>query len=87
MSEDSDYYMNWAERVTMNVESDPESIEPEDEDRDPANVMVRAGYLFGLAMKQPEGDDRTFLFRAARSLVAYGGLLESLRAAEIEGEP
>lgn len=39
-------------------------------DDDPANMMFRAGYLTGMAMRcEQGGDDRKMLQRAARSLV------------------
>ena len=47
------------------------SLEPNEHDRDPSNVQLRAGYIMGMAMKLPPGDDRTFLIRASRSLRAY----------------
>lgn len=50
-------------------------FEPTEEDRDPSNVHLRAGYLMGMAMKLPPGDDRTFLTRASRSLRAYAETL------------
>ena len=53
-----------------------------DQDRDPSNVHLRAGYLAGMAMKLPPGDDRTFLMRASRSLRAYAETL--LEAARVE---
>jgi hypothetical protein len=46
-----------------------------DDDRDLSNVHLRAGYLMGMAMKLPPGDDRTFLMRASRSLQAYAEVL------------
>lgn len=51
--------------------------EPNEGDRDPSNVMVRAGYLRGLAEKLAPGRDRTFLVRASRSLIAYAQHLRS----------
>ena len=55
-----------------------------DDDRDPANVMIRAGYLLGLGLRsESQGvltdEDRVFLVRASRSLRAY--------AASLRGEP
>jgi hypothetical protein len=47
------------------------SFVPSDDDRDPSNVELRAGYLAGMAAKLPHGDDRLFLTRAVRSLRAY----------------
>lgn len=44
-------------------------------DRDPANLMIRAGYLRGLA-ERTTGDDRLFLLRASRSLLAYAAHAE-----------
>lgn len=41
-----------------------------DNDRDPGNLWVRAGYLKGMAEKT-SGDDRLFLLRASRSLRAW----------------
>lgn len=58
----------------MNVadEPDPEGFEPGEHDRDHSNILLRAGYLRGMAMKFPVGsDDRLFLLRASRSLLAY----------------
>jgi hypothetical protein len=43
-------------------------------DSDAGNVMIRAGYLRGLATKAT-GEDRLFLLRASRSLRAYANLL------------
>ena len=45
--------------------------EPDDDDRDLSNIMVRAAYVRALARRLPEADDREMLFRAARSLLAY----------------
>jgi hypothetical protein len=59
------------------MSDDAESFEPGDHDRDRANVVLRAGYLMGMAAKLPPGDDRMFLMRACRSLRAYA---EHLRA-------
>jgi hypothetical protein len=51
---------------------DEEKLEPGDHDRDPSNILVRAGYLLGMASKIPKGsEDRLFLLRAYRSLLAY----------------
>lgn len=44
---------------------------PNDADRHPSNVMMRANYLRGLAARMKDPDDREFLLRAARSLQAY----------------
>lgn len=50
----------------MNKEE--QKTEPVDtEDWDPGNMLVRAGYLAGVAMKL-EGTDREMLLRASRSL-------------------
>jgi hypothetical protein len=49
--------------------------DPDDDDRDPSNVQLRAGYLAGMAAKLPPGDDRTFLLRSSRSLRAYAAFL------------
>ena len=38
------------------------------EDDDPDNMLLRAGYLLGLAMKH-QGEDRDMLQKAARSLI------------------
>lgn len=51
--------------------------EPDDNDRDPSNVQLRAGYIMGMANRLPPGDDRTFLVRASRSLQAYAALLRA----------
>jgi hypothetical protein len=45
-----------------------------DDDRDPSNLLLRAGYMWGLAAKA-EGDDRAFLLKASRSLRAYAEAL------------
>lgn len=46
--------------------------EPMEEDSDPPNLWLRAGYLWGMGKRAAaESDDRAFLFRAARSLVAF----------------
>lgn len=47
-----------------------EERRPDEEDREPGNVMIRAGYLRGLAARLT-GDDRLFALRASRSLLAY----------------
>lgn len=47
-----------------------ETDEVNEHDRDPSNVMLRSGYLLGLAAKS-EGEDRKFLLRASRSLRAF----------------
>ena len=47
-----------------------ETDEVNEHDRDPSNVMLRAGYLLGLAVRA-EGEDRKFLLRASRSLRAF----------------
>lgn len=54
-----------------------------DADRDVGNVMIRAGYLRGLA-ERATGDDRMFLLRASRSLLA---LVAALDAAGPKGTP
>lgn len=56
--------------------NEDEGFEPGENDRDPGNVQIRAGYLMGMAAKLPPGDDRTFLMRASRSLRAYAELLQ-----------
>lgn len=45
------------------------------EDTDPSNVLVRAGYLRGLAARTEDADDREFLLRASRSLKAFAAML------------
>lgn len=45
------------------------------EDTDPSNVMIRAGYLQGLATKTEDDEDREFLLRASRSLKAFAAML------------
>jgi hypothetical protein len=52
-----------------------ERIEPDENDRDVSNVLFRAGYVRGLADKLPPGDERMFLLRAYRSLIAYAEAL------------
>lgn len=47
-----------------------EGNEVTEDDRDPSNVIFRAGYLQALAYKL-EGDDREYVLRASRSLRAY----------------
>lgn len=71
--------MNTASDAT----SDDEVWEPSEHDRDPANITLRAGYIRGMAMRLPTGDDRTFLLRASRSLLAYARVL-SAQATKIE---
>jgi hypothetical protein len=41
-----------------------------EDDKDPANILFRAGFLRSLARKL-DGEDRKFVLRAARSLRAY----------------
>jgi hypothetical protein len=56
---------------------EPNDMEPGDEDRCSSNVMLRAGYLRGMAMRAPkESEDRKFLLRASKSLLAYAALLD-----------
>jgi hypothetical protein len=45
------------------------------EDSDPSNVMTRAGYLRGLAMRMEDEFDKEFLLKASRSLIAYAELV------------
>lgn len=45
--------------------------EPTEEDSDPANLWLRAGYLWGMVSNATNADDRAFLYRTARSLVAF----------------
>lgn len=64
--------MNTDEKTNI----DPEGYEPTEHDREPGNVALRAGYLHGMAVRLPHGDDdRLFLLRASRSLLAYAALL------------
>jgi hypothetical protein len=53
-----------------------EPIEPED--RDPDNVIFRAGFLRGMAMRALDPGDQEALRRASRSLRAYAGMLREL---------
>ena len=46
-------------------------------DSDPGNVLIRAGALRGMAMRAT-GDDRLFLLRASRSLLAFAELLRKV---------
>jgi hypothetical protein len=55
-------------------------ITPDDED--PGNVILRAGYLAGLATRTQDEDDRLFLQKASRSLRAYA---QSLLQAAVRG--
>jgi hypothetical protein len=48
-----------------------ESTEPAGVDSDASNLWLRAGYLWGMTRRTEEQDDRMFLFRAVRSLVAF----------------
>lgn len=54
----------------------PEEEDPNDlykvvgDDSDPGNLLVRAGYLHGLATRA-QGEDQRFLLRASRSLRAF----------------
>jgi hypothetical protein len=66
------------------MNDDAESFEPDANDRDFANVVLRAGYLMGMAAKLPPGDDRMFLMRACRSLRAYAEHLKLEREDAIE---
>jgi hypothetical protein len=52
----------------MSDEKEPEEIT--EDDRDPANILFRAGYLRSLANKL-DGEDRKFVVRASRSLRAF----------------
>lgn len=53
---------------TENHESEPGLSRGLDtEDGDPSNMLFRAGYILGLAMRL-EGMDREMLLRASRSL-------------------
>lgn len=65
--------------------TDEEFDEPGDDDRDRSNILFRAGYLRGLASKLPPGDDRTFLIRSARSLLAYAADQSELPQRRHEG--
>ncbi len=65
------------ERVAPRSLAEALECEPNEGDRDPSNVMLRAGYLRGLAEKLAPGRDRTFLVRASRSLIAYAQHLRS----------
>jgi hypothetical protein len=51
-------------------------------DRESGNVMLRAGYMHGLALKATE-EHRTWLHRAARSLRLYAVLLETVGASPL----
>lgn len=57
------------------------------QDDDPANMLVRAGYLQGLATRL-EGNDREMTLRASRSLIHAARLLGRypLDAAELDEE-
>ena len=72
----------------MNPQEDRILGPPTEEDRDPGNVMLRAGYLAGLAMRlEASGDKKTdndsvMLYRAARSLLAYAEILYRARDPE-----
>lgn len=50
---------------------------PGPDDRDPGNVLLRAGYLLGMASIAEDPQDRLFLERASRSLRAYAELLQA----------
>lgn len=75
----------WLKRGTMaeSTEYDEEAVEPHEHDRDPSNVLLRAGYLRGMGFKLPKGEDRTFLLRASRSLVAYADVLRGGRVSRL----
>ena len=60
--------------MSMNMEDTSDVFEPNKDDRDPANLEFRAGYLRAWAMKLPPGDDREMAFRASRSLRAYAAI-------------
>lgn len=52
-------------------------------DNDPSNVLLRAGYLIGMAARLPEdSDDRMYLIRASRSLRAFAQMLQEGDAEE-----
>ena len=54
-----------------------ESYEVTADDRDERNVRIRAGYLLGLATRGGlNEEDRVFLHRAVRSLLAFADALE-----------
>lgn len=58
---------------------DDENPNPNEHDRDPSNLMMRSGYLRGMALKLPQGhEDRKFLLRASRSLLAYANALRGV---------
>jgi len=51
------------------------SNEETNEDRDPSNVLLRAGYLHGMSARAERELDREFLLKAARSLIEYARAL------------
>lgn len=61
----------------MNLKQTPFMAPVSSDDRDPDNVLLRAGYLEGLAMRGDglKADDREMLRRASRSLRAYAEVL------------
>lgn len=60
--------------------AEEENNAPPGADTDPSNVLLRAGYIRGMAYRAGNEDDRKWLLRASRSLVAYARVL----GAEIE---
>lgn len=60
-----------AEQTVALAGEDEEALLPGPEDRDPSNLMFRAGCLRGMALQLPPGNDRTMLIKASRSLLAY----------------
>jgi hypothetical protein len=55
---------------TDRIDAPEDDNEITEHDRNPANIMMRAGYLQGLAARA-SGLDRVFLLRASRSLRAF----------------
>lgn len=58
--------------MAKNKQDEDERLEPDEKDGDYSNILTRAGYLLGMAVKLPKGsEDRLFLLRSYRSLLAY----------------
>jgi len=47
-------------------------------DSDPGNILLRAGYLRGMAIHARTAEDRKFLLRASRSLRVFASHLSRL---------
>jgi len=59
-----------------------------DDDRDRSNVLIRAGYMWGIANSDRplSAEDREMLARTSKSLRAYAELLDKEAPADAAGE-